>query len=112
MIISGISREDLEAARDVASRALGNEIIFEDLKSYSPKRHRLRLEVKDIDSTGARHHYHKFMLGYRKQPRRSRHACAHCYGFFFVAIFERNPDARVRTANADYRALQHHLGST
>jgi hypothetical protein len=50
-----------------------------------------------------------FRFGYGKRPRRSRYACAHTYGFFFVAVFERNPDARVHTAKADYRGYREFL---
>jgi hypothetical protein len=77
MIISGVTYSDLEAARDVASRALGNEIMFPEFSSYSPKRHRVRLMVRDIDGPGARRHSQMFWFGYGKRPRRSRYACAH-----------------------------------
>jgi hypothetical protein len=103
MIISGISRMDLESARDVASTLLGNQLVFSQFHSYGTERHQVQLQVADIDGPGARRHSHMSMLGYGKRPRRSQYACAHCYGFFFVAIFERNPDARVRTTKADYR---------
>jgi hypothetical protein len=109
MIISGVTYSDLEAARDVASRALGNEIMFPEFSSYSPKRHRVRLMVRDIDGPGARRHSQMFRFGYGKRPRRSRYACAHTYGFFFVAVFERNPDARVHTAKTDYRGYREFL---
>ena len=109
MIISGVTYSDLEAARDVASRALGNEIMFPEFSSYSPKRHRVRLMVRDIDGPGARRHSQMFRFGYGKRPRRSRYACAHTYGFFFVAVFERNPDARVHTAKTEYSGYREFL---
>ncbi len=103
MIISGVTRETLEAAREVASAALGNEIIFYDFDSYSDKRHRFRLKVKDIDGPGARLHSHMYSLGYAQKPRRSRYACSHTYGFFYVAVYEREPLAKIHTAMAYYR---------
>ena len=83
--------------------------MFPEFSSYSPKRHRERLMVRDIDGPGARRHSQMFRFGYGKRPRRSRYACAHTYGFFFVAVFERNPDARVHTAKTDYRGYREFL---
>src|SRR4051794_40778598 len=103
MIVSGISAEDLEAARDVASRALGNEIVFSEFESYSPTRHRVRLRVENIDGPGTRRrHSLSYFYGWVKAPRRSRHACGHAYGMLFVAVFERAPQARIQTAFATY----------
>jgi hypothetical protein len=52
MIISRVSVEDLEAARDVASQLLGNELVFPEHHIYGPKRHGLRLQVRDIAGPG------------------------------------------------------------
>jgi hypothetical protein len=109
MIISRVSVEDLEAARDVASQVLGNELIFSEFHSYGPKRHGLRLQVKDIDGPGARRHSYMYMLGHAQKPGRSRFACTHAYGHLFVALFERCPEARVHTAMADYRGARDFL---
>jgi hypothetical protein len=110
MIISGITREDLEAARDVASTTLGNELVFSEFESYrANRRHKVRLQVGDIDGPGARRHSHMYLLGYLTRPRRSRFACSHTYGHLFVAIFERCPRARIRTAMADYRGARDFL---
>jgi hypothetical protein len=103
MIIKGISAADLEAARDVASTTLGNELVFSEFESHRPNRHRVRLQVADIDGPGARRHSHMYCLGYGNAPRRSRHACGHAYGFLFVAIYERAPMCRIQTAFAVYR---------
>jgi hypothetical protein len=103
MIISGISREDLEAAREVASQALGNEIVFGKLHSYRPKRHGVRLQVHDIDGPGARRHSSMFLIGHAQKPRRSRFACSHAHGAFYVAVFEREPFAKIQTCYAYYR---------
>jgi hypothetical protein len=109
MIISGISRQDLEAARDVAGTLLGNELIFSEFHSHGTHRHQVRLQVADLDLPGARRHSQLFRLGYGKRPRRSRFACAHSYAFLFCAIFERNPDARIQTAMATYRGFREFL---
>jgi hypothetical protein len=111
MIVSGISREDLEHARDVASRILGNELVFSEFHSYRPNRHRVRLQVADIDDPGARRHPHAYMMGYAKRPRRSRFACGHAYGMLFVAIYEREPHARIQTAMAVYSDVWGFLGT-
>ncbi len=103
MIISGITAEDLEAARDVASSALGNDLIFSEFESYKPRRHRVRLQVRDSDDPGARRHSHLYQLGYGRLRRRSRFACGHAYGFLFVAIYEREPRCLIKTAFARYR---------
>jgi hypothetical protein len=105
MIISGITHEDLESARDVASALLGNEIVFSELHSYSPKRHQVRLQVRDIDGPGARRHSHSYVMGATGKPRRSRFACRHTYGHLFAAIYVRNPLAKIQTAFAYYRDL-------
>jgi len=76
MVISGLTFEELQAARDVASSLLGNELVFTELDSYSPTRWRLRLQVRDIDGPGARRHSHMYLLGHARHPRRSRFACS------------------------------------
>jgi hypothetical protein len=111
LIISGLTREDLEACRDVASRTLGNELLFTELESYSAKRHRVRLQVADIDGPSARRHSLAYMYGHSKRPRRSRFACGHSYGIFFVCVYERNQYARIHTAFAAYRDCWHFLGT-
>ncbi len=103
MIISGISAEVLEAARDVASTALGNELVFSEFESYRPNRHRVRLQVADIDGLGARRHSHMYYYGRYAQRRRGRFACAHAYGMLFTAIYERAPMCRIQTAMETYR---------
>ena len=104
MIISVITVEDLEAARDMASVTLGNELLFSEFESYGPKRHRVRLQVRHINGPGARRHSSMYMLGCAGKPRRSRFACAHAHGMLFVAIYERAPYARIETAFAYYRS--------
>jgi hypothetical protein len=110
MIVSGISAEDLEAARDVASRALGNEIVFSEFESYSPTRHRVRLRVENIDGPGTRRRQSlSYFYGWVKAPRRSRHPCGHAYGMLFVTVFERAPQARIQTAFATYHGARDFL---
>jgi hypothetical protein len=103
MIISGISAPDLEAARDVASAALGNRLLFSEFESYRPRRHRIRLQVADIDGPGARRHSHMCLAGPMEKPRRSRFACVHAWGFLLTAVYEREPMAKARSALAYYR---------
>ena len=110
VIISGVSREDLEAARAVASQALGNELLFSKLHSYSPKRHGVRLQVTDINGPGARRHSSMYILGYCEHPRRSRFACSHAHGAFYVAIYEREPWAKIHTAMVYYKDAWDFLG--
>jgi hypothetical protein len=109
MIVSGVSLEDLEAARDVASQVLGNELVFSELHSYSPTWHGIRLKVENMNLPGARRHSHMFAMGYAPHPRRSRFACSHAYGHLLVAVFERNPEARIHTAMADYEGFRDFL---
>jgi hypothetical protein len=104
VIISGVSLEDLEAARELASQDLGNEIVFTELESYSPARHRVRIKVSDIDGPGARRHSLGYFYGFSKAPRRSRRACAHAYGLLFVQVYCRDPKARIQTAQITYRS--------
>ena len=103
MIVNGITAKDLVAAVDVASTALGNELEVYDYHQHSKTLHSMRLKVRGIDGPGARRHSHMYLLGAAKEPRRSRFACAHAYGHLFVAIYERAPDARIRTAMATYK---------
>jgi hypothetical protein len=109
MIIKGVPLEDLEAARDVASQLLGNELVFSEHHIYGPKKHGLRLQVGDIEGPGARRYSHMYLLGHSDKPRRSRYACTHAYGHLFVAIFERCPEARIHTSKADYRGFRDFL---
>jgi hypothetical protein len=120
MIIAGVSLQDLEAARDVASQALGNELIFSELRSYSPTRHAARLQVRHIDRVGARRHCHLsiarssswvYVMGLTDKPRRSRYACGYCYAYLFTAIYERAPEATIRTAFCTYRNWHHFLAA-
>jgi len=103
VIISGISAVDLQAAREIASSDLGNEIVFTELESYSPTCHRVRMQVADIDAPGARRHSHGYVMVFAKAPRRSQFACAHAYGFLMVQVFVRSPTARIQTAKTTYR---------
>jgi hypothetical protein len=109
MIISGVTREDLEAARDVASAALGNQLIFTRFDSYSATRHVISLQVKELDAPGARLHLHSYYLGYAWKPRRSRRACGHAFGAFLTAIFERAPGARVQSTMNTYSGYKDFL---
>jgi hypothetical protein len=109
MIISEISREDLEAAREVASDALGNRLVFWEFESTSKLRHRVCMQVADIDGPGARRHSHLFYLGYGSWPRRSWFACGHAYGALFTAVYERNPHATIQTAFATYHDAREFL---
>jgi hypothetical protein len=70
--------------------------------SLRSQRHKVRLQVADLDGPGARRPSMMHYMGAAKAPRRSRYACAHAYGFLFVAIYERNPHAYIRTAYATY----------
>ena len=110
MLICGISAQDLEAARDVASEALGNELIFTEFEATSATRHKVRLQVRDIDGQGARKHSMLYYLGYANAPRRSRYACSHAFVMLFVAVYERAPEARIETAFATYRGARDFLG--
>ncbi len=110
MIIRGISREDLLAAADVASMALGNRLEVYNLwpANRSETAWRLRLKVADLDKPGARLHLNSYYLGHSEEPRRSRHACAHAHGAFYCAAFERGATS-IGTAMATYRGAQHFL---
>ncbi len=103
MIVNGLSYPDLKAAREVASWALGNELVFSKIEAYGEDLYRIRLRVRDIDGPGARWHGSAYHLGYANWPRRSWFACSHAYGFLYVAIYERNPRAKITTAQIHYR---------
>jgi hypothetical protein len=105
MIVRGITLEDLHAAVEVASEALGNQIVVEDIRPENKRgdAHRFRVKVANSDEPRARVHLLSYYYGHTTKPRRSRYACAHTYGVLFMAIFERNPHASIRTGKAHYR---------
>jgi hypothetical protein len=109
MIVSGVTREDLLAAADIAGGVLGNPLHFTRLDSYNPKRHVVRLQVASLDLPGARLHLHPYLLGRSQKPRRSRRACGHAVGAFLVAVFERNPNARVQSTMCTFKGVKSFL---
>jgi hypothetical protein len=111
MLIRGVTRDDLMAAADVASMALGNELVVYDLRpaNRSQTAWRLRLKVADLDKPGARLHLRDYYFGVTERPRRSRHACCHAHGAFYTAVFERNEHAVIETAHARYRGARDFL---
>ncbi len=113
MLVRGISREDLEAAVGVASRALGNELEAYDVTLANKRGDawNVRLKVRDLDEPGARLHLHMYYLGHAPKPRRSGHACGHAVGAFMAACFERNPHARSKTGFVSYRDAWDFLSS-
>jgi hypothetical protein len=113
MLVRHISKDDLWAAAAVASRSLGNEIILEDLRPTNRQRTswRFRIKVLDLGKPGHRIHLHSYVLGAADKPRRSRHLCAHGHAHPYTAIFERSPNAVIRTALATYKGSAHFLST-
>jgi len=99
MLVKGISRADLEAAVEIASRTLGNRLQLYAIYPANRRRSawRFRLKVADPNAPGARRYFRRYALGFTKVPKRSHNPCPHALGALCVAIFERKPYAQVET---------------
>ena len=99
MLVRGISREDLEAAVEIASGALGNHMELYAMypANRSGSAWRFRVRVADPDAPGARRYLRRYRLGLTRAPKRSHNPCVHALGALCVAIFERKPYAQVET---------------
>src|SRR5215213_10998508 len=100
MLIKGISREDLEAAVEIASGTLGNRLELYAMYPANRRRGnawRFRVKVADPEAPGARRYFRRHRLRLTKAPKRSHKPCTHALGALCVAIFERKPYAQVET---------------
>ena len=95
MIVRHASKEALEVALDVANALYGGNLAF---RTFEPVTRngmgwRVQLTVKNPDGPGTR-------------QRQRRYACWHAHRDWLYALFERVPDAMVRTGQAFYRGLE------
>jgi hypothetical protein len=99
MLVKGISRADLEAAVEIASRTLGNRLELYAIYPANRRRSawRFRVKVADPNAPGARRYFGRYRLRLTKAPKRSHNPCSHALGALCVAIFERKPYAHVET---------------
>lgn len=90
----GVTREDLLRALSVVNAGYENNVAFNRLDFDGDSRTNFTLRVYSSQEKGARH---------SGTGRRMVSACWHVHRDFLAALFELAPDARVRTALADYR---------
>ena len=93
MLAYGITETDLRNAAERASKLYDGNIII-DIRVTTGRAIRFGLRVKSSKGDGA----HRSASG-----RRTVSACWHAHAEFFRQLFEAFPDARVKSAMADYR---------
>lgn len=90
MVISNITRNELERALEEVNKRYDNNIIWNNFQSLNKKgtRFRVTLRVRDSKGKGAR----RGISG-----RRLVSACWHVHGHFFEELFKLNPDVIIHT---------------
>jgi hypothetical protein len=102
MLIRGATREDIEAALDVANEQFGGNLCFKALEDVSgPRslRFKVRLTVDDLEGPGCRRGFLSYIYGWTNKPRRIRSACYHAIGAWMVALLERAPEAIIESGS-------------
>lgn len=92
MLAYRVTKEDIMDAAERASKYYGGNVAVE-IRGQRGRAIRFGLKVRDSRGDGA----HRSASG-----RRTRSACFHAHADFFRALFGSCPDARVKTAFADY----------
>lgn len=101
MEIRGLSLEQIEQAVETASLHYNGNL---EMSSYSDPLNkrgdawRVRFGVKSARRPGSRVSNNPYM----DKPKRIASACWHAHRDIFRAIFDINPDARIKTALAEY----------
>lgn len=93
MKIMQVTENDLNKALKKINKRYKNNIVFNRLEQKHSKTYLVTLKVKDSKKPG---HRLGFKYGDGKQ-RRLINACWHVHGYFFEALLEINPDARIKT---------------
>lgn len=94
MLAYGVTEEEIrDTVRLVSSTLYGGNVTV-DIRGMRGRAVRFGLRVKDSRGNGA----HRSAFG-----RRTRSACWHAHADFFRSLFYLAPDARIKTAMADYR---------
>jgi hypothetical protein len=97
MELIGITLAQFETAiANVTASYGGNLEIHDDAKSVSSRSSRGRVVVRDSRGPGARRSW---------SGRHGKWACWHAYRDVMLALFEQNPNARIRTSLAVYDGL-------
>jgi hypothetical protein len=103
MLVRGATREDIEAALDVANIQFRDNLAFLELEDKSgPRwsvRFKVRLTVLDLEGPGCRRGYLSFAYGHTNAPRRIRAAYYHGTGAWMVALLERAPAATIESGS-------------
>lgn len=93
MIIRKVTEKDLIQALKTINKRYKNNIIFNRLDQKTNTTFNVTLKCKDSKKPGHR-------LGfYRTSTGKQRHlinACWHVHGYFFEALLEINPEARIK----------------
>ena len=96
MKVWGVTVEEVRAAVPVASLAYNGNIVFKREPERDGRAVRFTLTVKDSGDKGSRR---------SASGRRIAACCWHGHRDVMLAIFATNPDARVKSALADYRGM-------
>lgn len=90
-----VTEQQLRRAMDVVNEKYGHNVMWNREPEYAGRSMRFTIRVKSGHGPGA-----KRSAG---SGRRTASACWHLHRDFMVALFDQAPDARLKTALADYR---------
>lgn len=97
MKVWGIDLETLESIKDSVSREYGGNVRWKRLPEPTGRAIAFTLTVVSSHGDGSRR---------SNEGRKIAAACWHVHRDLFTRIFGANPDARIKTAMADYRGEQ------
>lgn len=101
MLAYHVTETDLRNAAERASKLYGGNVAL-DVRGMNGRAVRFGLKVKSSRGEGAHRSW---------QGRRTTSACWHVHAEFFRALFEAFPNARIKSAMADYRGRDSFLSS-
>jgi len=96
MLAYHVTEADLRNAAERASKLYDGNVVL-DVRGMNGRAIRFGLKVSSSRGNGAHRSW---------QGRRTTYACWHVHAEFFRALFESFPDARIKSAMADYRGRE------
>jgi hypothetical protein len=99
MIIRKVTEKDLNQALKIVNKRYKNNIIFNRLDQKTNTTFNVTLKCKDSKKPGHRLGFKNIDWATGKQigkQRRLINACWHVHGYFFEALLEINPEARIK----------------
>lgn len=96
MLAYHVTETDLRAAAERASKLYNGNVAL-DVRGMNGRAIRFGLKVRSSHGDGAHRSW---------QGRRTTSACWHVHAEFFRALFDAFPDARIKSAMADYKGRE------